>query len=39
VGGRIDVRGYTVPDVKTQTLTVGQTLNIIEVSVGVIFSF
>jgi hypothetical protein len=39
VGGRIDVRGYTVPDIKTQTLSVSQTLNVIEVSVGVVFSF
>lgn len=39
VGARIDVRGYTIPDVKTETLSVDQTLNIIEVSVGVVFSF
>ena len=39
VGARFDVRGYSIPNIKTQTLTVGQTLNIIEVSVGVAFSF
>ena len=39
VGAQFDVRGYSIPDIKTQTLTVGQTLNIIEVSVGVAFSF
>jgi hypothetical protein len=33
VGVRFDVRGYTVPSVQDQTL------NIIEVSVGVVFSF
>ena len=39
VGVGIDVRGYSIPNVKTQTLTVGQTLNVIEVSVGVVFAF
>ena len=39
VGGRIDVRGYTIPSVKTAILNAGQTLNIIEVSVGAVFSF
>jgi len=39
VGAVFDVRGYSIPDIKTQTLTVGQTLNIIEVSVGVAFSY
>ena len=39
VGIGIDVRGYSIPDIKTQTLTVGQTLNVIEVSVGVVFGF
>jgi opacity protein-like surface antigen len=39
VGARFDVRGYSIPDIKTQTLTVGETLNIIEVSVGVVFKF
>ncbi len=33
VGARFDVRGYTVPSVQDQTL------NIIEVSVGVVFTF
>jgi hypothetical protein len=33
VGARIDIRGYTLPSVQDQTL------NILEVSVGVIFSF
>jgi hypothetical protein len=33
VGVRLDVRGYTVPSVQDQTL------NIIEVSVGVVFAF
>jgi hypothetical protein len=33
VGGRIDVRGYTIPSVQDQTL------NVLEVSVGVVFSF
>ena len=39
VGARFDVRGYSVPDIKTQILNNGETLNIIEVSVGVVFSF
>lgn len=33
VGGRIDVRGYAVPRIQSQTL------NILEVSLGVVFSF
>jgi hypothetical protein len=33
VGGRIDIRGYTIPKIQ------GQTLNVLEVSVGVLFSF
>lgn len=33
VGGRIDVRGYTIPRVQ------GQTLNLVEVSLGVFFGF
>ena len=33
VGTRIDVRGYTVPKVQ------GQKLNVVEVSVGVVFSY
>src|SRR5689334_11962550 len=33
VGGRIDVRNYTLPSVQSQTL------NMFEVSVGVVFSF
>jgi len=33
VGGRIDVRGYTIPKIQDQTL------NVLEVSVGVVFSF
>jgi hypothetical protein len=33
VGGRLDVRGYTIPGVRSQTL------NVLEVSLGVLFSF
>jgi hypothetical protein len=33
VGGRLDVRGYTMPSVQSQTL------NVLEVSIGVVFSF
>jgi hypothetical protein len=33
VGGRLDVRGYTIPGVHNQTL------NVLEVSLGVVFSY
>lgn len=33
IGGRIDVRGYTIPSVQSQTL------NLVEVSLGVFFGF
>jgi len=39
VGLVVDVRGYSIPDIKIQNLTVGKTLNIIQVSAGVAFSF
>jgi hypothetical protein len=39
VGLVFDVRGYSIPDIKIQNLTVGKTLNIIQVSVGVAFTF
>jgi len=37
IGARIDVRGYAIPSI--QSVIEKQTLNIIEVSVGVVFSF
>jgi opacity protein-like surface antigen len=39
VGLVVDVRGYSIPDIEIQNLTVGKTLNIIQVSAGVTFSF
>jgi opacity protein-like surface antigen len=39
VGLVVDVRGYSIPDIEIQNLTVGKTLNIIQVSAGVDFSF
>jgi len=40
VGMRVDVRGYAVPSAEFKVFTVeNQTVNFVEVSVGVIFSF
>jgi len=39
IGLVVDVRGYAIPDIKIQNLTVGKRLNIIQVSVGVAFAF
>lgn len=40
VGGRFDVRGYAIPSVKPKGFSVQtETLNILEVSIGVVFTF
>lgn len=40
VGGRFDVRGYAIPSFKPKGLSVkSETLNVLEVSIGVVFSF
>lgn len=40
VGGRFDVRGYAIPSVKPKGLSVeSKTLNVLEVSIGVVFVF
>jgi hypothetical protein len=35
----VDVRGYSIPDIEIQNVTLGKTLNIIQVSAGVAFAF
>ena len=37
IGGRIDLRGYTIPKIEDPRRN--QTLNIVELSVGLVFSF
>jgi hypothetical protein len=39
VGLVFDVRGYSIPDIKIENVTLGKTLNIIQVDVGVAFAF
>ncbi len=39
IGVVFDVRGYSIPDIKIESVTLGKTLNIIQVDMGVAFAF